>query len=576
MRSADPRTGAHRTRLSVLRLLIASLLLTLLARLSFVQLLDQHKPLQSAGLTHLGAIVIPAPRGEILDSRGRVLVGNRSTHVLTVDRSALDQQDDGGAAVLARLAPVLGTSAADLRREITPCGVKVPAPCWTGQPYQPVPVATGIDASVLLAVSEHAELFPGVRISTQTVLNYPGGSLAAHLLGYTGAVGQSDQKANKALVDADTIGRSGLEESYDAVLRGVDGEQRVQLDPRGEAVGQDATIAAAAGRHAGDQPGRRRPGAGRAVAGRADRGHPRQGQGGAVRRAGGDGPAHRPGARRRQLPDLRSDRVRRGNLGRRLRQADRARGRRPAGRPGDRRGVRAGFDLQADQHRRRPQHRRDHPGRPVPVPRLAGRRRAHQDQLRVRELRRHRPEVRPAGLLRHLLLRAGGRRVAGRPGPGRGRQEAAGAAAGDGAGVRGGALAWRRPARRRAGQRLARQPGCPDGQLEGEQGRLLRRCREGLPGRAEPRRPGLPDPAGVGELHRRLAVLRRQQRRQRHRPGRHHGVAAAAGRRVLGDGQRRQAVRAHPGLGRGGRRRQDGAHHHPQGGPHGAGRPARR
>lgn len=247
MRSADPRLGSHRTRLSVLRLLIASLLLTLLARLSFVQLLDQTKPLQSAALTHLGSIVVPAPRGEILDSRGRVLVGNQNTHVLTVDRSALEQQDDRGAAVLARLAPVLSTTAANLRRAITPCGVRVPAPCWTGQPYQPVPVATGMDASVLLAVSEHAELFPGVRISSQSVLHYPGGSLAAHLLGYTGAVGPADQKANKALVDADTIGRSGLEESYDSVLRGVNGEQRVQLDPRGEAVGQDATIPARPG-----------------------------------------------------------------------------------------------------------------------------------------------------------------------------------------------------------------------------------------------------------------------------------------------------------------------------------------
>jgi penicillin-binding protein 2 len=247
MRSADPRLGSHRTRLSVLQLLIASLLLTLLARLAFVQLLDQNKPLQSAALTHLGAIVVPAPRGEILDSRGRVLVGNRNTHVLTVDRSALEQQDDQGAGVLARLAPVLSTTAANLRRAITPCGVRVPAPCWTGQPYQPVPVATGVDASVVLAVSEHAEQFPGVKVSTQTVLHYPGGSLAAHLLGYTGAVGPSDQKANKALVDADTIGRSGLEESYDSVLRGVNGEQRVQLDPRGEAVAQDAMIAARPG-----------------------------------------------------------------------------------------------------------------------------------------------------------------------------------------------------------------------------------------------------------------------------------------------------------------------------------------
>ncbi len=240
---SDRRPGSQRSRLSVLRLLTASLLLTLLARLSFVQLLDQHKPEQSAGLTHLGAIVVPAPRGEIVDSRGRVLVGNQSTHVLTVDRSALDRQDDHGAAVLARLAPILATTAADLRREITPCGQNVPAPCWTGQPYQPVPVATGMGAAALLAVSEHAEQFPGVKVGTQTVLHYPGGSLAAHLLGYTGAVGPDDQKADKALVDADTIGRSGLEESYDSVLRGVDGEQRVQLDPRGEAVGYAASVA---------------------------------------------------------------------------------------------------------------------------------------------------------------------------------------------------------------------------------------------------------------------------------------------------------------------------------------------
>jgi penicillin-binding protein 2 len=224
-------------------MLLASLLITLLARLSFVQILDTSKPEQSAGLTHLGTIAVPAPRGEIVDARGRVLVGNKSTHVLIVDRSVLDQQHDKGAAVLSRLASILGTTATDLRHEITPCGVNVPAPCWIGQPYQPVPVATGIDAGVLLAVSEHAEQFPGVKVDTRTVLSYPGGTLAAHVLGYTGAVSESDQKVNKALVDADTIGRSGLEESYDSVLRGVDGKQNLHLDPRGEAVGNGDTVA---------------------------------------------------------------------------------------------------------------------------------------------------------------------------------------------------------------------------------------------------------------------------------------------------------------------------------------------
>jgi penicillin-binding protein 2 len=231
---------ARRRRIAVLRLLVASLLLTLLARLGYVQLLDPHKPQQSAGLTHLGSIVVPAPRGQILDATGKVLVGNRNTHVLTIDRTALLQQDDKGAGVLNALAPILGVSAADLQAQITPCGVHVPAPCWTGEPYQPVPVATDVDARVVLAVSEHAEQFPGVAIDNQTVLDYPGGTLAAHLLGYTGAVSAQDQRADKSLADSDTVGRSGLEQYYDATLRGRDGQQQVQLDALGESVGTAA------------------------------------------------------------------------------------------------------------------------------------------------------------------------------------------------------------------------------------------------------------------------------------------------------------------------------------------------
>jgi penicillin-binding protein 2 len=231
------RQRSHRARIAVLRVLLASLLITLLSRLAFVQLLDDNKPAQSAGLTHLGTIVVPAVRGEIVDSRGRVLVGNRATHVLTVDRSKLLAQPDQGASILARLAVILGTSASDLEQEITPCGTHIPAPCWTGEPYQPVPVATDIADSVVLAVSEHAELYPGVAVTTQTVLDYPGGTLAAHLLGYTGAVDADDQKANTSLADADTIGRSGLEASYDSVLRGVDGQTKVELDARGDVAG---------------------------------------------------------------------------------------------------------------------------------------------------------------------------------------------------------------------------------------------------------------------------------------------------------------------------------------------------
>jgi penicillin-binding protein 2 len=234
-------------RLGIVVALVVSMMLTLFARLYYVQLLDPHKPVQSAHELHNGYIVVPAPRGLIVDARGRPLVANTSAQVITVDRDLLQQRPDKGAAVLNRLAPLLGTSATALAKEITPCSPTVPAPCWTGEPYQPVPVATNAPTKVVLAVNEHREDFPGVAVQTVTLPAYPNGDLAAHLLGYTSQITEADKKQNPKLNDADTIGVSGLEQQYDPVLRGVDGAQLVELSPQGYTVRTGDTIAAQQG-----------------------------------------------------------------------------------------------------------------------------------------------------------------------------------------------------------------------------------------------------------------------------------------------------------------------------------------
>ena len=241
------RRPAHSRRVQLIAVLVASLIVTLSGRLYYVQILERNQPQQTAGLLHEGSIVVPAPRGEIVDARGRPLVANRVTHVVTVDREKLQLQPDHGTAVLARLAHLLGTPQRDLAQEITPCGIHVPSPCWTGEPYQPVPVATDATTATVLALSERREQFAGVAVETQTVRDYPGGALGAHLLGYSGAVSAADEKRNRALHDADTIGRSGLEQQYDSILRGTDGSQIVSLDPRGDVVGTPRDIPARPG-----------------------------------------------------------------------------------------------------------------------------------------------------------------------------------------------------------------------------------------------------------------------------------------------------------------------------------------
>jgi penicillin-binding protein 2 len=234
-------------RLLLVQTIVASLVLTLIGRLWYVQMLDRNKPVQVAGAVRSGQILVPAARGVVLDAKGRVLIGNTTTQVVTVDREVVQSQPDGGTAVLTRLAGLLGAKPASLAREITPCGVDTPAPCWTGQPYQPVPVATGISAKVLLALTEHREDYPGVSVVTQTVREYPNAATAGQVLGYAGPVTADDEKANPSLHDEDLIGRAGLEESYDAVLRGVDGSRTVSLNARGDVVAQGPVVAATPG-----------------------------------------------------------------------------------------------------------------------------------------------------------------------------------------------------------------------------------------------------------------------------------------------------------------------------------------
>ena len=229
-------------RLAVVRILVVSLLLTLGARLYYLQVLDQDKLVQTANAQHTREVVLAAPRGAVVDDRGRALVTNRSSLVVTVNRAELQAEQDEGAAVLQRLSGLIRVPAAELAKRITPCGRDVPKPCWNGSPYQPVPVVTDTTPAVVLTIAERQEDYPGVTAESLTLRQYPNGSLAAHSLGYVGPVNQGEldaaRKAGRTDLNLNAqIGRSGLEKTYDVDLRGADGVRYVTVDNRGTVLG---------------------------------------------------------------------------------------------------------------------------------------------------------------------------------------------------------------------------------------------------------------------------------------------------------------------------------------------------
>jgi penicillin-binding protein 2 len=253
-RGPRPEIGSSdrtRLRVVVLRVLVVSLLVTLAGRLWVLQVLDGDRYRAAATGNRVRAVVTPATRGLIVDDQGRPLVQNRTSLVISVNRSVTDRQRDGGKAVLARLAPVVGMPAAEIARRIQFCGPGVKQPCWNGSPYQPIPVAKDVTPARALEVIEHPERFPGVSADLQAVRQYPDGSLAGHELGYLAPVTQAqvDSPTGKKLGyhENSLVGASGVESTYDTDLRGTDGVQELEVDRYGRVSGVRSSTAPRSG-----------------------------------------------------------------------------------------------------------------------------------------------------------------------------------------------------------------------------------------------------------------------------------------------------------------------------------------
>ena len=78
--------------------------------------------------------------------------------------------------------------------------------------------------------------FKGFYISQRTlrIYNRP---IAAHVLGYVGEVNENDLEKNPYYKRGDYIGKSGLELSYEEVLRGVKGRKVIQVDVHSREIG---------------------------------------------------------------------------------------------------------------------------------------------------------------------------------------------------------------------------------------------------------------------------------------------------------------------------------------------------
>jgi penicillin-binding protein 2 len=241
-----------RLRLVVVQALVLSLFVTLFARLWVLQMMGGEAYRAQAAEQSIREVVVQPARGLIVDDMGRPLVANRTSWVVTVDRTLLHKMSEGQQAeLLRRLSRVVHVSYAKLHARTLLCGEpgSVAGTCWNGSPYQPVPVAQDVPQQVAVSIQEQGEDFPAVLVEAENVRAYPRpyGVNAAHLLGYLSPITAEELAEAKAEHDtslhgASLVGRSGLEQEYDRYLRGYPGYKRVVVDSMGRVLGDSGEV----------------------------------------------------------------------------------------------------------------------------------------------------------------------------------------------------------------------------------------------------------------------------------------------------------------------------------------------
>jgi penicillin-binding protein 2 len=240
-----PMTPALALRVAVVGSFALAMFAIIFFRLWFLQVLSGDQYLAQARGNRTRQIAVSAPRGEILDRNGTVLVS--STKALEVQISPPDLPHAARAqdVLFRRLARVLGMSNRPSRCTVAGVGTLrlAPIPCQVRQQLALLPYANvtikEVNRFVQYYLAERQSQFEGVQVTSVYVPAYPQKTIAAQLLGTVGRITPQEVKlsAYRGISPNSIIGQSGLEGWYDRYLRGVQGSENVQVDALGRATG---------------------------------------------------------------------------------------------------------------------------------------------------------------------------------------------------------------------------------------------------------------------------------------------------------------------------------------------------
>jgi penicillin-binding protein 2 len=225
--SVDRKEKLSATKLHLSQYVVALVLVVLGCWLWRLQILGADNYRVLAEQNRIRKVPVLAPRGRIFDRYGRIVVDNYPSVSCYLLREQQKNLDADLPLIAAGLHMPVEQIQATLRHfQYAP-------------KYQPIPLKQDITPDEQAFLAAHRDELPELETLDEQRRLYPKDGFAAHLIGYVGEISESDLNQDRfaAYEPGDVVGKSGVEETYDDILRGTDGSRDIIVNSHGKEVG---------------------------------------------------------------------------------------------------------------------------------------------------------------------------------------------------------------------------------------------------------------------------------------------------------------------------------------------------
>jgi penicillin-binding protein 2 len=202
-------------------------MLFLMGRLFYLQVVKGDLYSSISEQNYIRMVDVKSSRGIIYDRNMSQIVFNVPVFDLVLTPADFFKDRNNVQVNIGTMAEILGISGEDFRLKISEA-TKDPTS------YQSILIMENIEKEKALVIDEKIKNIGGVKLENSAIRKYVDGKYFSDIIGYSGRINREESDSNPNYLLTDTIGKEGLELSYEQELRGVYGKQEVEVDSLGK------------------------------------------------------------------------------------------------------------------------------------------------------------------------------------------------------------------------------------------------------------------------------------------------------------------------------------------------------